>query len=333
MEFKFLINSKGHIRQRESTDLEFKENFHYESIPFYLRSLAGMANNKGGQIVFGIKNSPHIPEGLKTDKFLKCDPKEINEKMMEYFSHEFEWNMNVLEYSGKQFGQLWVPEATSKPILCKKNNDKGKLREGAIYYRYRGETKEIAYAELYRLIESEKEKEKRLWMEHIQRISTVGPKNIHILDSYNGEMQIGDKKVLLDKGLLSKIKFIKEGMFVEKDGAPALTIKGEITGMVDESQVISSDELYPLLASDLIKALGLNQHEVKCLLWKFNIKGDKRYHHSIKTGKDSLAHKYSQKVLEMFSRYKDKDGYVKNVCAEYAAANPSKGRAGKKSQK
>src|SRR5436190_9476032 len=153
MEFKFLINAKGHIRQRESTDLEFKESFHYENIPFYLRSLVGMANNKGGQIVFGIKNSPHIPEGLKNDKFTKCDPKEINEKMMEYFSHDFEWNFNVLEYDGKQFGQIWVPEASSKPILCKKNNDKGKLREGAIYYRYRGETKEIAYAELYKLIE------------------------------------------------------------------------------------------------------------------------------------------------------------------------------------
>ena len=333
MDFKFLINSKGHIRQRESTDLEFKESFHYESIPFYLRSIVGMANNKGGQIIFGIKNSPHIPEGLKSDKFIKCDPKEINEKILEYFSHDFDWQLNTLEYAGKQFGQIWVPEATSKPILCKKNNDKCKLREGAIYYRYRGETKEIAYPELYKLIESEKEKEKKLWMEHIQKITSVGPRNIHILDSYKGEMQVGERKILLDKSLLSKIKFIKEGKIVEKEGAPALIIKGEIEGVVDNNQIMSSDELYPLLASDLINSLSLNQHEIKCLLWKFNIKGDKRYHNAIKTGKNSVVNKYSKKVLEMFSRYKTKENYIKDVCEEYGKKHPSKGRAAKKTRK
>lgn len=327
MDFKFLINSKGHLRQRESTDLEFKESFHFESIPFYLRSLVGMANNKGGQIVFGIKNSPHIPEGLKNDKFNRCDPKEINEKIHEYFSHEFEWHMNVLEYANLQFGQIWVPEASSKPILCKKNHDKGKLREGAIYYRYRGETKEIAYAELYKLIESEKEKEKRLWMSHIEKISMVGPRNIHILDTFNGEMQIGENKVFLDKELLSKIKFIKEGSFVEKGGAPALTIKGEIAEMLDGATVVSSDNLYPLFMGDIARSLDLNNHEIKCLLWKFKIKGDKRYHQVLKTGQKSEVHKYSNKVQEMFARYKDKPGYVKAVCADFAAFNKSNSKS------
>lgn len=84
-----------------------------------------------------IKNSPHSPIGLKSDKFIKCDPKEINEKIKDYFSHDFEWHINVLEYDDKNFGQIWVPESDSKPILCKKNNEKCKLREGAIYFRYR----------------------------------------------------------------------------------------------------------------------------------------------------------------------------------------------------
>ncbi len=332
MDFKFLINSKGHIRQRESTDLEFKQSFHFDSIPFYLRSLVAMANNKGGQIIFGIKDSPHIPDGLTNDKFNKCDPKAINEKMMEYFSHEFEWHINTLEYDGKTFGQLWVSESNNKPILCKKSNDKNKLREGAIYFRYRGETKEIAYPELYKLIESEKEKEKKLWMEHIQKITASGPRNIHILDSYNGQLQVGNKTVLLDKELLTKIKFIKEGSFTEKEGAPALVIKGEVSGLIDNNQVISSDSIYPLLTANLISETGLNQHEIKCLLWKLKIKGDKRYHHSVKTGVKSEVHKYSKTVLEILNRYKNKDGYLKTACDEYNKANPSKGRS-KKSKK
>lgn len=326
MDFKFLINSKGHIRQRESTDLEFKQNFHYESIPFYLRSLVGMANNKGGQIIFGIRDSPHTPDGLNNDRFGKCDPKTINEKMMEYFSHQFELESNILEYDGKQFGQFWVPESNNKPILCKKNNEKNKLREGAIYFRYRGETKEIAYPELYKLIESEKEKEKKLWMDHILKISNSGPRNIHILDSYKGQLQIGEQNVLLDKELLSKIKFIKEGSFVEKNGAPALIIKGEISGLVDKNQVVSSDNIYPLLTSNLIDSTGLNQHEIKCMLWKLKIKGDKRYHNCIRTGKKSEVHKYSKTVIELLNRYKAKISFLKTACEEYGIANPSKGR-------
>lgn len=326
MEFKFLINSKGHIRQRESTDLEFKSTFHFESIPFYLRSLVGMANNKGGQIIFGIKDSPHLPDGLSNEKFVNCDPKVINEKMSEYFSHLFEWEMNVIEYSGKQFGQLWVSESNSKPILCKKTNEKNKLREGAIYFRYRGETKEIAYPELYKLIESEKEKEKKLWMEHIQRISSTGPRNIHILDTYTGNIHVGNKSLLLDKALLSKIKFIREGTFVEKEGAPALVIKGEISGLVDSSQVVSSEDIYPLLTKTLIEESGLNQHEVKCLLWKLKIKGDKRYHHVIKTGSKSEVHKYSKTVMDLLNRYKKKEGYLKDACQAYYKAHPPKKR-------
>lgn len=94
--------------------------------------------------------------------------------------------------------------------------------------------------------------------------------------------------------------------------------------MVDGGQVISSDEIYPLLASDLIKSLGINQHVLKCFLWKFKIKEDKRYHHSIKTGKKSVVHKYSRKVLDLFNRYKDNEEFVKNMCDEYAAANSKK---------
>ncbi|MGN6800866.1 MAG: ATP-binding protein [Ginsengibacter sp.] len=328
MEFKFLINSKGHLRQRESYDLEFKQAFHFESINFYLRSLAGMANNRGGQIIFGIKDSPHLPEGLKNDKFKHCDPKIINEKMLEFFSHAFDWSMNTIEYDGKYFGQIWVPESNNKPILCRKNHEKGKLREGAIYFRYRGETKEIAYPELYKLIETEKEKEKKLWMEHVQKISSVGPRNIQVLDLYNGEMEIGENKILLDKELLKKIKFIKEGHFTEKKGAPALIVKGHIAGIVDNNQILSSDVIYPLLTGDLIAQTGLNSHHVKCLLWKFKIKGDKRYHSSVKTGKKSEVHKYSKTVLEMLNRYKSKEGFLEKVCSEYS--NEQKTKVNKK---
>ena len=330
MEFDFLLDKKGYIKHRESYDLEFKESFHSLSISFYLRSLSGMANNRGGQIIFGIKNSPHVPVGLQNEKFQTCDTAVISQHIRDYFSHDFEWHMQVLEWDGKQFGQLWVPEAENKPIICKKNNDKNRLREGAIYYRYRGDTKEIAYAELAKLIEAEKEKEKLLWMRHIQQISEIGPRNIQLLDTLKGNLHIGNHKVLMDKDLMEKIKFVQEGKFVENDGAPALVVKGEVIGLADGKTLVASDEVYPLFAKDLQKELGINNHQLKCILWRLNIKSDSKYHTVIKTGRSSEAHKYSKQLVPFLKRQLTVANFLNDCMKEYAVANPIVGRKGGK---
>src|SRR5690606_7298378 len=133
--FKFQINSKGYLINRESFDLEYKQSFHYgDSLLDYCRSMVGMANNRGGKIIFGIQDSPRIPVGLKNDKFEKCDPKKINEVVSEYFSHEFEWSISTTTFEGRTFGIITVIESQQKPILCKKTKYK-LVREGAVYYR------------------------------------------------------------------------------------------------------------------------------------------------------------------------------------------------------
>ena len=141
--FDFKLDDKGYVKRRESFDLEFKQNFQNgDNLLKYLKTLVGMANNKGGQIVFGIQNSPHIPTGMTNNRFLETDPKDIDKKIREYFSQEIAWKTDVHKIGEKSFGILSVEKSEDKPIICKKNKD-DMLREGAIYYRYRGETKEI----------------------------------------------------------------------------------------------------------------------------------------------------------------------------------------------
>ena len=227
-EFEITINSKGHLTKRESFDLEFKKAFHYgDSLHEYVRSLVGMANNRGGQIVFGIEDSPRVPVGLNSDKFDKLDPTKLNAIILEYFSSDLHYSINSFEWEGKSFGILSVTEARVKPILCRKAYKKF-FREGAIYYRYRGENKEILYSELSALIDEEREKEKQLWMSHIQKIGEVGPSHIHILDTTHGELGIGDNTVLIDSSVIDKLKFIREGHFVENEAAPALKLMGDM---------------------------------------------------------------------------------------------------------
>ena len=45
--FDFQLDSKGYITKRESFNLEFKQNFQREEIIKYVKTLVGMANNKG----------------------------------------------------------------------------------------------------------------------------------------------------------------------------------------------------------------------------------------------------------------------------------------------
>lgn len=309
MKCNFELTTRGFLKQRESFDIEFKETFHYgDSLAEYMRSIVGMANNKGGEIIFGIKDSPRKPIGLKNDKFENCDPNIINKFLTEYFSHEIEWSMETVEVSDLQFGRLWVEEALQKPIVCRKTF-KNKLREAAIYYRYRGETKEIGYSELAKILEREREKEKLLWLKHVEKIGQVGPQNIHLIDTYNGEIQAGKGRILLDKSIADKLKFMKEGQFSEKEGAPTLKLIGEITGIVDTLNIPQTDLLYPYRSSHLQGEFKINGHDFQAILWKLKIKGNVKYHMEIATGQRTSTHKYSEafkrSLRSTFKRYPD----------------------------
>jgi hypothetical protein len=298
-EFKIIVNTKGHLTKRESYDLEFKQAFHFgDSLHDYVRSLVGMANNRGGRIIFGIQDSPRIPIGLKNDKFEKFDPTKLNAVILEYFSSDISYSIDSFEWKGKQFGILKVTEARVKPIICRKAQ-KNILREGAIYYRYRGETKEIKYSELSFLIDQEREKEKKLWMDHIQRIGSVGPSHVHILDTASGEMDIGSHTVLIDSSVIDKIKFIREGHFVENNAAPALKLIGDVSGVLDSDKIIYAESAYPYTASHIQAECGINNYELQALDWKFKIKGNVKYHTIITTGRKSRINKYSKAVIDL----------------------------------
>lgn len=149
------------------------------------------------------------------------------------------------------------------------------MREGAIYYRYRGETKEIEYPELNSLLQCEREKERILWIKHIQKIALVGPRQINILDRYNGEISYGDKKVLIDKNLVDKLNFIQEGHFTKKEGEglPTLKLVGTIDGLIDvDDAVIDTNAVYPLTTKELQIELNINSYQMQAIIYALDIK-------------------------------------------------------------
>ena len=319
-DFNFQLTSKGYLLSRETFDLEYKEAFHYgDELAEYTRSMVGMANNRGGKIIFGVKNTPRMPVGLKNKKFRECDQNIVNQFIQEYFSHDFNWEFKTLEFDNKEFGQIAILENERKPIICRKNY-KNILKEAAIYYRYRGETKEIKYTELNQIIENERTKERETWIQTIQKISQIGPRNAQIVDVYNGELTINNEKILIDKTLLEKIKFIKEGHFVEKDGSPALILRGTVTGVYDSAQALPTDKIYPFQASHLMDKFKINQYQVKCLIYKLKIKGNAKYHDPVSSGKNSMIHKYSQIMMDYVEQsLRENPRLITDSCIEYQA--------------
>ena len=320
--FEFKLDNKGYIKNRESHELEFKQNFQRDEIVKYLKTLVGMANHKGGQIVFGIQDSPHLPLGMTNSKFRECDPKDIDNAIRDHFSHEIRWSSNIISYDGKEFGVLAVEEQEEKPVVCKKNRT-GLLREGAIYYRYRGETKEIAYPELRRLLEKEREKERQFWIRNIERIAMIGPRHVQLLDTYKGELELGSQKILIDKGIIDKIKFIQEGNFTEKEGQglPTLRLIGDVQGVDLEEMIVKPDALYPLTTSDLAERLQLNKYELQAVLYVNKVKDKPRFHTAIMHGgkKKIPIHKYSESLVAVLQRYLGVEGKLQECVTQYKA--------------
>jgi Putative DNA-binding domain len=302
MDFKFETNVKGHLKQRETTEREFKANFQFKNMPMYARSFAGMANNKGGMIIFGIRDKPHIPDGMQNGLWEAVDDAKINQGNQEYFSPTIQWEKGTFHHEGKEFGYFQIFEAKKKPIVCKKSNG-DKLREGAIYFRYQAETKEILYSDLEEILEQERKKERDNWMNLVQKIGAVGPENIQLLDTYRGEILAGNERILIDKSVLETLSFIKEGNFTEKhgEGQPTLRLVGTIDRVVDIENAMPQDVTHPYFTKSLAEKLRITPYEVQSLVWKMNLKGNPKYHISSKSSNTSDVQKYSEAAFDAIS--------------------------------
>lgn len=216
------------VNSRENSRLEFKESFSFGSMPRYAKTMMAFANAKGGYLAFGISDNPRIIIGLQDDRFDQIDPRRLTEFFNQHSSPELIWEFGSFTFDDRRVGFLFVAEAPQKPLICTRNAGQSDIIEGRIYYRYRGQSLEIKYSELRQIIEDRLELERRAWMKHIEKIASVGPTNVGIIDTIKGKIHGAGTPFLIDPNLLSQLKFIREGTFTESGGDPTLTLIGNV---------------------------------------------------------------------------------------------------------
>jgi len=265
------------LRRRESTWLELKENFSMapDARVEYGRTMAAFANRDGGYLLFGIMNSPHLLQGMTNNRFDQFDPRTLSIFLADHFSPNIDWQHFPHLIDGRRFGIIYVATAKRKPIVCTRNNDK--LRDGDIYYRYQGETRLIASAEIHGLISGIVDAERKSWRDLLSKTAHTVPSATYLLDTTSGRAEGNTGSFVLSEQLLDRINFIREGRFTE-DGEPTLRVIGDVevvrTETVPVPQPVPTDPAttHPLLQKDLIAEINrefgersVNQRDLQCV--------------------------------------------------------------------
>ena len=179
------LKKSGHLYHREGQELEFKEQFNLAGLAEYFRDFAAFSNNRGGYLIFGVKDSPRILIGLTKkakQQFEKIDPEKITGYLLEIFTSDIWWEQAIVEIAGMEFGVFRVYEAATKPVIAKKDEGRDQvIKNGDIYYRYGGRTQKIQHAELESIINKRIEQNNKHWLDLMAKIGRAGPQNAAVL--------------------------------------------------------------------------------------------------------------------------------------------------------
>jgi len=235
---------------------EFKKSLQLsgESISkSYLKTICGFANNKGGQIVYGIDPDNSQLVGIK-ETLEDLDNRYFSTGIKDGIDGSIDFKFFTRRFDAILIGVLEVNQAESKPVILKTNFDIDgeKGIAGEIYFRYNALTTKIQAPDLRTLVDGEINKRTKKVLNQINKVIEAGP-NSAILNTTTGEIDTdGTTKIIIDSETLKNLNLIREGSFNEKEGAPAYIIKGHLeiestTNTIIEKTIqkaIHSNDLY-----------------------------------------------------------------------------------------
>lgn len=304
-----LVGSAGmgdRVKSRERNDLEYKESFGAGNWPRYAKTMAAFANNRGGYILFGIKDNPREIKGVNP-AFNNFSQERFTESLNSQFAPELVWESGIVAFDGFSIGYIYTYEEDQKPVISLKSESSEKISSGDVYYRYRARSEKIKFPEMSRIIEGRAKKEREQILRLMETIRKSGNANLGIVNYSSGRFSTpSGVDISVDRRLVMKVlrkaKYIKEGSFDETNGQPVLKITGNID-LAEEVPVpdIEPDIQYPYLQKDLAEKLQIGKQRLYSLIWYYNMKGVKKYHMEVSTSASGKVHKFSDIALQFLA--------------------------------
>lgn len=319
------------VKSRESCNREFKESFVQKDLVKYFKIMAGLANNSGGVLIFGVKNKPNLlTDNIKED--LMPDDQIISSNLPNYFEPHIHYTTVIREILDRRIFAIIVQENFNKPVIAKKNysvieEKKGKkqdvqiLREGAIYCRYGTETLEIKYPELKSIIDSQVEKVFKSLVEQINIIKNVGYDKAVITNAKDLSENSNVASVYITNEIAKNMNWIDSGNFTKtpKDGKNAFYV----TRTVELKHGIKSDysDSHKYTKKDFAKIVKINSIYLDSVFKELRIYDNKKDHVITPHGKNRI-HKINDNakrlVLEKYPLdMKARDEQIKKIYKKY----------------
>jgi hypothetical protein len=210
----------------ETDTVEAKEAFNWANRHDYCKTLAGMANNKGGYLLFGVKDGSFEVVGIAEDRMDRFDLKKANEYITRTFNQALVLEKGQFQIAAKVVGVLHVSPSANKPVIC--TLDASNLFSGDVFYRYPGETRRVQAPELEALLKQRDLSAENRLLHLVAKLADSGAQNAAVINLSTGEVTGERGRFFIDENLLDKIKFITEGRLDDNHGAPTLRVVGEV---------------------------------------------------------------------------------------------------------
>ena len=209
----------------ETSELECKREVDTRKLDPVVRTIAGMANNRGGLILLGVENKSGLVVGLPDMKFADLDLVKISSAVRAHLHPTPIFRKGVVDVAGLQVGFVFVEPSPDKPVAVYRPGDR--MEDGDVFFRYPAETCRIKFGDLRTLLDERDARRVGELARLVGRVAEIGLDNSVILNTAAGTAEIADRPPLfVDPSLLEQIKFIKEGEFDERTGAPTLKVIG-----------------------------------------------------------------------------------------------------------
>jgi hypothetical protein len=268
----------------ETDRCECKANFGFKHQDKWLRPIAALANNAGGLLFFGVHDKDtkgpngedwsHVVGGLDSGEFADADPADFSTRVKAMFDPTPVFGLATATVGGKTIGVIHVQQHASRPVIAVKQD--GTIKEGDIFYRYPGQSSRIKYSDLRAILDARDAEARAQILPMVEKLLQLGPARSMVADLDSGMLTDGGRTLQIDKALLEKLSFVKEGEFSEVEGAPTLRLVGDVTavetdskpatrfGMLTRTHILEAflDQTHPNDPTDYIRfALEVGQNE------------------------------------------------------------------------